>query len=80
MINFIYKNKEYKMIDDLWNKYSLMHPIRTLDSLLSTLRVCYPDNLPTIEEIEQLILEEYNLHLNIDDVVEKARTQYDKSI
>jgi len=79
MINFIFNKKEYLLSNELWEKYSLMHPIRTMDSLLSTLKICYIDNQPTLDDIKQLIMDEYTLYLNLDDIIEKARTEYNKS-
>lgn len=80
MVKISYNNKNYDLSDEIWSKYCEMHPVRTMEALLSTLKICYPKSEPAQTEIEKLVLQEYELYSNMELIVEKAREQYENPI
>ena len=76
MKTIIYKDRKYFISDDLWDKYIQMHPIRTEEALNGSLSIVFGDKNFSEEDIKNHILDEYDVHISMGDIIEEARDLY----
>ena len=72
----VLKDKNYTLNDEVWRHYLLMHPVKSLQSLASDVKITFGDQPFSSKEIEEMIEDEYNVQMHINESVSKARDQF----
>ena len=69
-------NNEIYLLDaEIWEKHVKMHPVRSLDAFLANCRICFGsdyENLHSSSQLEKMILDEYNIHNNMNEIAKEA--------
>lgn len=77
-VGLVINNIEYEIDRDIWEKHIRMHPIRPMDALTHNLRVAGGKAPYTSEKIEKVILDEYNVCVNMSSILNKAEKIYEE--
>ena len=72
-----YENKVFQISENAWETHKLMHPVRSEESLISNINIVLSDNDFSEKDIEKMIYDEYNMHLEFADDLEEAETIYE---
>lgn len=71
--------QKYMIPEETWEKHLEMHPVRSMDALAHNLEVVYGKKTYTPGEIKSVILDEYEIHSRMGDILDQAEEIYDET-
>lgn len=66
------RNKDIEIHNEIWDKYVNMHPVRTFETFQSDIYMVFSDDNFDSKDVENMILDEYNIHSNFSNIIQKA--------